>query len=51
MGRVTAGDVTAVQLEGVGHYAALEAPEALAAAILDFTASVDGPGERAPVSR
>lgn len=41
LGQVTAGDVTAVQLEGVGHYAALEAPEALAAAILDFTGSVD----------
>lgn len=41
LGQVTAGDVTAVQLEGVGHYAALEAPEALAAAILDFTWSVD----------
>ncbi|QHT57912.1 alpha/beta hydrolase [Cellulomonas sp. H30R-01] len=41
LGQVTAGDVAAVQLEGVGHYAALEAPEALAAAILDFTGSVD----------
>ncbi|AEE44584.1 alpha/beta hydrolase [Cellulomonas fimi] len=39
--QVTAGEVTAVQLEGVGHYAALEAPDALAAAILDFTAAVD----------
>ncbi|GIG39354.1 alpha/beta fold hydrolase [Cellulomonas phragmiteti] len=41
LGHVTAGEVTAVQLEGVGHYAALEAPDALAAAILDFTSSVD----------
>lgn len=39
--QVTAGQVTAVQLEGVGHYAALEAPEALAAAILDFVRSVE----------
>lgn len=43
LGQVTAGEVTAVQLEGVGHYAALEAPDALAAAILDFTSSVDAP--------
>lgn len=41
LGQVTAGDVTAVQLDGVGHYAALEAPEALAAAVLEFTSSVD----------
>lgn len=39
--RVTAGELTAVQLEGVGHYAALEAPDALAAAILEFLRSVD----------
>lgn len=41
LGQVTAGDVTAVQLDGVGHYVALEAPEALAAAVLEFTSSVD----------
>lgn len=39
--QVTAGEITAVQLEGVGHYAALEAPDALAAAILEFLRSVD----------
>jgi pimeloyl-ACP methyl ester carboxylesterase len=39
--QVTASDVTAVQLDGVGHYAALEAPDALAAAILDFVGSVE----------
>jgi pimeloyl-ACP methyl ester carboxylesterase len=30
-----------VSLDGVGHYAAVEAPEELATAILDFAASVD----------
>jgi pimeloyl-ACP methyl ester carboxylesterase len=30
-----------VVLDGVGHYAALEAPDRLAAALLDFTGSVD----------
>jgi pimeloyl-ACP methyl ester carboxylesterase len=39
--QVTAGEIRAVQLEGVGHYAALEAPAALAAAILDFVRSVE----------
>lgn len=36
-----ATDVTAVQLDGVGHYAALEAPESLAAAMLKFTRTAD----------
>lgn len=31
-----AGDLKSVQLEGVGHYASLEAPDRVAAAILDF---------------
>ncbi|MFD2420450.1 alpha/beta fold hydrolase [Amycolatopsis pigmentata] len=39
--QVAAGEVTSVQLDGVGHYAALEAPERLAAAILDFLKGVD----------
>jgi pimeloyl-ACP methyl ester carboxylesterase len=30
-----------MQLEGVGHYAALEAPEELSAVILEFLSSVD----------
>lgn len=34
-------DVASVQLEGVGHYAALEAPDALAGAIHDFVTGVD----------
>jgi len=40
--QVTAGEVTTVQLDGVGHYAALEAPEDVAAAVLEF---VDAVGE------
>ncbi len=30
-----------VQLEGVGHHAAMEAPDELAAALLDFYRGVD----------
>jgi pimeloyl-ACP methyl ester carboxylesterase len=36
-----AKDVTAVVLEGVGHYAAMEAPDELAKAVLDFVGGVD----------
>jgi pimeloyl-ACP methyl ester carboxylesterase len=39
--QVTAGNVRSVQLDGVGHYAALEAPEALSAVILEFLSGVD----------
>jgi pimeloyl-ACP methyl ester carboxylesterase len=39
--QVSAGKVTSVRLEGVGHLVAQEAPEALSAAILDFTGHVD----------
>ena len=39
--QVAAGKVTSVRLEGVGHLVAQEAPEALAAAILEFTGHVD----------
>jgi pimeloyl-ACP methyl ester carboxylesterase len=39
--QVTAGDPASVQLDGVGHYAALEAPQALSTAILDFLNRVD----------
>ena len=39
--QVTAGKVTSVRLEGVGHLVAQEAPEALSAAILEFTEQVD----------
>jgi pimeloyl-ACP methyl ester carboxylesterase len=41
MAQVTAGDITSVTLEGVGHYAALEAPDALAAAMLEFIDGID----------
>lgn len=41
MRQVTAGDITSVQLEGVGHYAAQEAPERLSATILEFLSGVD----------
>lgn len=41
MRQVTAGDVKSVQLEGIGHYVALEAPEALSRAILDFVKSTE----------
>ena len=39
--QVTAGMVTSVRLEGVGHLVAQEAPEALSAAILEFAEHVD----------
>ena len=41
MAKVTAGDVRVVDLDGVGHYVALEAPEQLAAALLDFFVDID----------
>lgn len=41
LSQVVAGDVAAVQLDGVGHYAALEAPERLAEAVLTFLAGLD----------
>ena len=37
----TRGEVTSVQLEGVGHYAVQEAPEQVAEAVLRFTEAVD----------
>jgi hypothetical protein len=39
--QVTAGKITSVRLAGVGHLVAQEAPEALCAAIGEFTARVD----------
>lgn len=41
MRQVARGAIATAQLDGVGHYAALEAPAALAAVLLDFLASVD----------
>lgn len=41
MRQVAAGRVDSVQLDGVGHYVAMEAPDALASAIARFAADVD----------
>lgn len=41
MSQAAPGEVTSVSFDGVGHYAAMEAPGELAKAILDFTGSVD----------
>jgi pimeloyl-ACP methyl ester carboxylesterase len=43
---VAAGSFTAVRIEGVGHLVAQEAPAALAAAVLELTASVDRDRDR-----
>ena len=39
--QVTAGPVESVQLDGVGHYAALEAPGAVSSALLGFLGRAD----------
>jgi pimeloyl-ACP methyl ester carboxylesterase len=39
--QVTAGEITSVRLEGVGHLVAQEAPEELAAVMLEFVQRVD----------
>jgi pimeloyl-ACP methyl ester carboxylesterase len=41
--RQVAQDVTAVSLDGIGHYAAMEAPDRLADALLSFYAKLDSP--------
>jgi pimeloyl-ACP methyl ester carboxylesterase len=41
MSRATSAGVSSVQLGGVGHYAAMEAPEELAKAILGFVDGID----------
>ncbi len=41
MSQVAPAGVSSVSLDGVGHCAAMEAPDELAKAILDFAASVD----------
>jgi pimeloyl-ACP methyl ester carboxylesterase len=41
MSQATMTEVKSVLLEGVGHYAAMEAPEKLAVALLDFIRGVD----------
>jgi pimeloyl-ACP methyl ester carboxylesterase len=41
MSQVTSAEISTASLDGVGHYAAMEAPGELAKAILGFTAGVD----------
>jgi pimeloyl-ACP methyl ester carboxylesterase len=41
MSQAAPAGVSSVSLDGVGHYAAMEAPDELAKAILDFAARVD----------
>ncbi len=41
MSQAAPGEVSSVSLDGVGHYAAMEAPDELAKAVLNFAASVD----------
>jgi pimeloyl-ACP methyl ester carboxylesterase len=41
MSQATSTDISSVLLDGVGHYAAMEAPEALAKAVLGFAESID----------
>jgi pimeloyl-ACP methyl ester carboxylesterase len=41
--RQVAQDVSAVSLDGIGHYAAMEAPQRLADALLSFYEKVDSP--------
>jgi pimeloyl-ACP methyl ester carboxylesterase len=36
-----ATEVSSVSLDGVGHYAAMEAPDELAKAILEFVGNID----------
>jgi pimeloyl-ACP methyl ester carboxylesterase len=41
LNQVTLGEVASIQLDGIGHYVAMEAPDALAQAILSFLTEVD----------
>lgn len=43
LSQVVAGPITSVEFDDVGHYVALEAPERLATAILDFLTEIDPP--------
>ncbi|MFF5076174.1 alpha/beta fold hydrolase [Actinoplanes sp. NPDC000266] len=42
MSQAARTEITSVQLDGVGHYAVLEAPGPVAKAVLDFTGTLDG---------
>jgi len=41
MSQAASGEIRSVLLDGVGHYAAQEAPQRVADALLDFTAGID----------
>ena len=41
LAQAISGEVTSVQLKGVDHYTAPEAPQALSAVILDFVDGID----------
>lgn len=41
MAQVASTEVRSALFEGVGHYVAMEAPDALAKVILEFSASID----------
>ncbi|WP_228563581.1 alpha/beta fold hydrolase [Catenulispora rubra] len=41
LAQAASAQVSSVSLDGVGHYAAMEAPEELAKAIVEFAASID----------
>ncbi len=47
MTQAIGASVSSVLFEGVGHYVAMEAPEKLAKAVLNFVAGVDAPRSRA----
>src|ERR1700735_4246103 len=47
MAQAAPGEVSSVTLDGGGHYAAMEAPDELAKALLDFAASIDAARPRA----
>jgi pimeloyl-ACP methyl ester carboxylesterase len=44
MSKAARSEVRSVQLDGVGHYAAMEAPERLSEALIEFVGSVDPAG-------
>ncbi|WP_415974924.1 alpha/beta fold hydrolase [Rhodococcus sp. 077-4] len=50
MRSVSAGKLTAIQLDGVGHYVALEAPAALSKAMMHFLAETDSERQPTPTS-
>ncbi len=41
MSQAASSGISSVQLDGVGHYAAMEAPEELAKAVLGFVDGID----------